>query len=190
MSWTRKIGHPSEVVEKGQEVQCKVISVDQERRRIALGLKQMEEDPWATDIPSRYQPGQLVTGKVTKITNFGVFVGLEDGLEGLLHISELADHKVENPEDVVKVGEDIEVKILRVDADERKIGLSRKRVQWGEEEGGDQGEGPEADGGPNGPAPELKGGIGSASGPLFKPASSKKEASSAEETADAAQSDA
>ena len=82
MSWTRKIGHPSEVVEKGQEIECKVISVDQERRRIALGLKQMDEDPWATDIPSRYQPGQLVTGKVTKITNFGVFVGLEDGLEG------------------------------------------------------------------------------------------------------------
>ena len=75
MSWTRKIGHPSEVVEKGQEVECKVVSVDQERRRIALGLKQMDEDPWETDIPNRYQPGQRVTGKVTKITNFGVFVG-------------------------------------------------------------------------------------------------------------------
>ena len=189
MSWTRKIGHPSEVVEKGQEVQCKVISVDQDRRRIALGLKQMEDDPWATDIPSRYQPGQLVTGKVTKITNFGVFVGLEDGLEGLLHISELADHKVENPEDVVKVGEEIEVKILRVDADERKIGLSRKRVEWAEEEGGDQAGGAGDDGSSNGPSPELKGGIGSTSGPLFKSASSKKEDSAAEETADAAQSD-
>jgi small subunit ribosomal protein S1 len=75
MSWTRKIGHPSEVVEKGQEVECKVVSVDQERRRIALGLKQLDDDPWATDIPNRYQPGQLVKGKVTKITNFGVFVG-------------------------------------------------------------------------------------------------------------------
>ena len=134
MSWTRKIGHPSEVVEKGQEVECKVLSVDQERRRIALGLKQLDDDPWATDIPNRYQPGQLVKGKVTKITNFGVFVGLEDGLEGLLHISELADHKVENPEDVVKVGDEIEVKILRVDTDERKIGLSRKRVEWAEED--------------------------------------------------------
>src|SRR6201995_1074300 len=130
MSWTRKIGHPSEVVEKGQEVECKVVAVDQERRRIALGLKQLDDDPWASDIPNRYQPGQLVKGKVTKIPNFGVFVGLEDGLEGLLHISELADHKVENPEDVVKVGDEIEVKILRVDADERKIGLSRKRVDW------------------------------------------------------------
>ena len=99
-----------------------------------LGLKQLDDDPWATDIPNSYQPGQLVKGKVTKITNFGVFVGLEDGLEGLLHISELADHKVENPEDVVKVGDEIEVKILRVDADERKIGLSRKRVEWAEDD--------------------------------------------------------
>ena len=136
MSWTRKISHPSEVVEKGQTIECKVLSVDQQRRRIALGLKQLEEDPWATDIPSKYQPGQLVTGTVTKITNFGVFVGLENGLEGLLHISELADHKVENAEEIVKVGDQIEVKILRVDAGERKIGLSRKRVDWAEEDGG------------------------------------------------------
>ena len=120
MSWTRKISHPSEAVEKGQKVECKVLSVDQQRRRIALGLKQMSEDPWATDIPNKYQPGQIVTGTVTKLTNFGVFVGLENGLEGLLHISELADHKVENPEDIVKVGEPIEVKILRVDTEERK----------------------------------------------------------------------
>ena len=130
----------------------------------------MDDDPWATDIPNRYQPGQLVKGKVTKITNFGVFVGLEDGLEGLLHISELADHKVENPEEVVKVGDEIEVKILRVDADERKIGLSRKRVEWAEED-----ERPKRK--PTATAPaaapaELKGGVGSGSGPLFKPASS------------------
>ena len=128
-----KISHPNEMVEKGQVLECRVLSVDQERRRIALGMKQMSEDPWATDIPGKYQPGQIVKGPVTKITNFGVFVGLENGLEGLLHISELADHKVENPEDVVKVGEVIEVKVLRVDADERKIGLSRKRVEWAEE---------------------------------------------------------
>jgi small subunit ribosomal protein S1 len=184
MSWTRKIGHPSEVVEKGQEVECKVVSVDQERRRIALGLKQMDQDPWETDIPNRYQPGQRVTGKVTKITNFGVFVGLEDGLEGLLHISELADHKVENPEDVVKVGEEIEVKILRVDSDERKIGLSRKRVEWsddqlGEEEGTTNGSGAAA-----APPQELKGGVGSGTGPLFKPASSAKEEAKPAEAAE------
>ncbi len=134
MSWTRKISHPNEMVEKGQEIECRVLSVDQERRRIALGLKQMTDDPWATDIPGKYQPGQIVQGPVTKITNFGVFVGLENGLEGLLHISELADHKVENPEEVVKVGEVIEVKVLRVDPEERKIGLSRKRVEWAAED--------------------------------------------------------
>jgi small subunit ribosomal protein S1 len=189
MSWTRKIGHPSEVVEKGQEVECKVVSVDQERRRIALGLKQMEDDPWATDIPNRYQPGQLVKGKVTKITNFGVFVGLEDGLEGLLHISELADHKVENPEDVVKVGDEIEVKILRVDADERKIGLSRKRVEWAEDDLSEEDASTNGTAGPGGPPPELKGGVGSGTGPLFKPASSPKQATASEDSADPAQSD-
>jgi len=171
MSWTRKISHPSDMLEKGQEVTCKILSVDQERRRIALGLKQLDNDPWAHDIPSKYSPGQVVNGKVTKITNFGVFVGLEDGLEGLLHISELADHKVENPEDVVKVGDDIEVKVLRVDIDERKIGLSRKRVDWSGEEGaaGEEG-GAGKEGGPQPKKPrgELKGGLGG-SGPLIPP---------------------
>jgi small subunit ribosomal protein S1 len=133
MSWTRKVTHPSEMVDKGQEIECKVLSVDQQRRRIALGLKQMHEDPWTTDIPSRYKPGDVVKGNVTKITNFGVFVGLEDGLEGLLHISELSEDKVENAEEVVKVGDPIEVKILRVDTDDRKIGLSKKRVGWSRE---------------------------------------------------------
>ncbi|MGE0609504.1 MAG: S1 RNA-binding domain-containing protein, partial [Pirellulales bacterium] len=172
MSWTRKISHPSEVVEKGKELECRVLSVDQGRRRIALGLKQLDEDPWVTDIPKRYQPGQLVKGKVTKLTNFGVFVGLEDGLEGLLHISELADHKVENPEDVVKVGEDIEVKILRVDIDERKIGLSKKRVDWQEEQADADAANDNKTDKPaqaSVPAAELKGGIGGQSGPLIKP---------------------
>jgi small subunit ribosomal protein S1 len=128
MSWTRKVTHPSEMLEKGHEVECKVLSVDQQRRRIALGLKQMADDPWSGDIPSRYKPGDVVNGMITKITNFGVFVGLEDGLEGLLHISELSDDKVENAEELVKVGDPIEVKVLRVDTDERKIGLSKKQV--------------------------------------------------------------
>ncbi|QDU91477.1 30S ribosomal protein S1 [Pirellulimonas nuda] len=175
MSWTRKVSHPSEVVEKGQEVHCKVLSVDQDRRRIALGVKQMDDDPWATDIPNRYQPGQLISGEVTKITNFGVFVGLEDGLEGLLHISELADHKVENPEEVCKVGDVLEVKVLRVDIDERKIGLSRKRVEWAEGEGDE----PTTEATSNMSSADLKGGIGADSGPLFK------SASAAEPTAEA-----
>ncbi len=171
MSWTRKISHPSEVVEKGQTVECKVLSVDQQRRRIALGLKQLEEDPWATDIPSKYQPGQLVTGTVTKITNFGVFVGLENGLEGLLHISELADHKVENAEEIVKVGDQIEVKVLRVDAGERKIGLSRKRVDWEDDQIEEEAEAGSVSGSSSKssiPASELKGGVGGDSGPLIK----------------------
>ena len=140
MSWTRKVTHPSEMLEKGQEVECKVLSVDQQRRRIALGLKQMADDPWTTDIPKRYKAGDVVKGAVTKITNFGVFVGLEDGLEGLLHISELSDDKVENAEEVVNVGDAVEVKVLRVDTDERKIGLSKKRVGWSKEREAAEGE--------------------------------------------------
>ncbi|TWU55770.1 30S ribosomal protein S1 [Rubripirellula reticaptiva] len=169
MSWTRKIGHPSEMLEKGQEIACRVLSVDEQRRRIALGLKQLDNDPWDGDIPDNYQPGQLVKGTVTKITNFGVFIGLEDGLEGLLHISELAEHKVEDPEEVVKVGDPIEVKVLRVDTDERKIGLSLKRVEWGEEQEKAAAEA-EAAGLPTPmEAGDLKGGLGSGEGPLFPP---------------------
>jgi small subunit ribosomal protein S1 len=165
MSWTRKISHPSEMLEKGQEVRCKVLSVDQDRRRIALGVKQLDEDPWAHDIPNKYQPSQVVKGTVTKITNFGVFVGLEDGLEGLLHISELADHKVDNPEEIVKVGDEIEVKILRVDTEDRKIGLSRKRVEWAEEEESPAAAAAAAE--KKQAASELKGGLGE-SGPLIQ----------------------
>jgi small subunit ribosomal protein S1 len=166
MSWVRKISHPSEMLEKGQEIQCRVLAVDQDRRRIALGLKQLNEDPWAKDIPGKYQPGQIVQGTVTKITNFGVFVGLEEGLEGLLHISELADHKVENPDEIVKVGDVLEVKILRVDTEERKIGLSRKRVEWNEEDGVGM-EAGAASSQSSTPSAELKGGLGEA-GPLIK----------------------
>jgi small subunit ribosomal protein S1 len=131
MSWTKKVAHPNEVLKRGDSVKCLVIEVDQEKQRVGLGVKQLSEDPWVEAIPSAYRPGMIVNGKITKITNFGVFVELEDGLEGLLHISELADHKVENPQDVVKSGQEVEVKILRVDTDDRKIGLSLKRAQWG-----------------------------------------------------------
>ncbi len=131
ISWTKKVSHPNELFKKGDEVRCVVIEVDQERQRVGLGLKQLTEDPWVEAIPSAYRPGMIVKGAVTKVTNFGVFVELEDGLEGLLHISELSDQKVENPQDVVKIGQEVDVKILRVDTDERKIGLSLKRAQWG-----------------------------------------------------------
>ncbi len=128
LSWTRKISHPSEMLKKGQELQCVVLAVDEEKMRVSLGLKQLSEDPWLRIIPEHYMPGQIVQGKVTKITNFGVFVELEEDLEGLLHISELSNEKIENPEDVVKADEELEVKILRVDTEERKIGLSLKRA--------------------------------------------------------------
>lgn len=128
MSWVRKVSNPSEVVQKGQKITCQVLSVDQERKRVALGLKQMATDPWEGDIPGRFKPGQKVSGVVTKLTNFGVFVELEPGLEGLLHISELSDAKIDSPEEVVKVGDPVDVKVLRVDAKDRKIGLSMKDV--------------------------------------------------------------
>ncbi|MEZ6124744.1 MAG: 30S ribosomal protein S1 [Planctomycetaceae bacterium] len=124
MSWTRKISHSNEMLKKGDKLECEILSVDQDRRRIALGLKQLDNDPWETTIPEKYSPGSNVKGKVTKITNFGVFVELEDELEGLLHVSELSDEKVEHPESMVNVGDEIEVRILRVDTADRKIGLS------------------------------------------------------------------
>jgi small subunit ribosomal protein S1 len=134
LSWTKKIGHPSEVLKKGESVKAVVLTVDQEKQRIALGLKQMQEDPWTTVIPANYRPGMVIKGHVTKIANFGVFVELEPGLEGLLHISEISDQKIDKPEDQLKVGQELDVKILRVDSDERKIGLSLKRAQWAVEE--------------------------------------------------------
>lgn len=130
LSWTKKFNHPSEMLEKGTQVKCVVIEVDEDKRRVSLGIKQMTEDPWLHAIPEKYMPGQVVHGQVTKITNFGVFIELEPDLEGLLHISELADHKIDKPQDIVNMGDDLEVKILRVDTDSRKIGLSLRRVQW------------------------------------------------------------
>jgi small subunit ribosomal protein S1 len=124
MSWTKKITHPSEVVKKGDKLRCVVLSVDTQKKRIALGLKQLQPDPWMDQIPGNYHVGDLLSGHVTKITNFGAFVRLENDLEGLLHVSELSDHKIAGPEEVVKPGQKIEVRVIRVDTEERKIGLS------------------------------------------------------------------
>ncbi len=154
ISWTKKVTHPNEVFKKGDAVRCVVLDVDQEKQRVALGLKQLTEDPWISAIPDAYKPGMVVRGKVTKITNFGVFVELEADLEGLLHISELADHKVENPQDVVKPNDEVDVKILRVDIDDRKIGLSLKRAQWGDTSGSEAREREARD--PSSPAGEAR----------------------------------
>jgi len=159
MSWTKKVSHPSEMLKKGDQIRCVVLTVDQEKMRVALGLKQMTEDPWVRAVPERYQPGMVVRGKVTKITNFGVFVELEPDLEGLLHVSELADHKVENPQDEVKIGDEIDVKILRVDTIERKIGLSKKRADWAGE-GAEPGAPPSAGDRPTKREKKLRGGLG------------------------------
>lgn len=172
MSWVRKVSHPSEVVQKGQKVTCVVLNVDQERKRVALGLKQMASDPWEGDIPGRYTPGLVVKGKVTKLTNFGVFVELEAGLEGLLHISELSEDKVENPEELLKVGEEVEVKVLRVDTKDRKIGLSRRDLHGGVPPE-DQMPPDEETAAPSKPARELRGGTGAA-GPLISMPESEK----------------
>ena len=161
VSWVRKVSHPNEVLQKGQTVQCVVLAVDQERKRVALGMKQLSSDPWETDIPERYKTNQTVQGKVTKITNFGVFVELEPGLEGLLHVSELTDDKVDNPEAVVKVGDTIEVKVLKIDREERKIGLSRKRA------GQEDDEVEEVEVVEKTTREPLKGGMGSGGGQLF-----------------------
>jgi small subunit ribosomal protein S1 len=154
MSWTKKISHPSEMVRKSEEIECVVLKVEEDKQRIALGLKQLTEDPWERAVPENYLPGQIVEGTVTKITNFGVFVELEQDLEGLLHVSELADHKIENAHDEVKVGDKLQVKILRVDPVERKIGLSKKRAEWASEEGR-AGEGED----PKGHRKERRGGL-------------------------------
>ena len=134
LSWTKKYSHPSEALQRGQKTKCVVLDVDEEKRRVSLGIKQMAEDPWIHAIPEKYIPGQIIKGTVTKITNFGAFVELEPDLEGLLHISELADHKIDKPQDIVNMGEEIEVKILRLDTDSRKIGLSLRRVRWAAED--------------------------------------------------------
>jgi small subunit ribosomal protein S1 len=134
LSWTKKYNHPSEMLQKGEEVKCVVLDVNEEKRRISLGIKQMTEDPWIRAIPEKYIPGQIIKGTITKLTNFGAFVELEPNLEGLLHISELADHKIDKPQDVVKLGEEVEVKILRIDSESRKIGLSLRRARWAAEE--------------------------------------------------------
>lgn len=134
LSWTRKYNHPSEAMKKDGMVKCVVLDVDQEKQRVSLGIKQLTEDPWLHAIPDKYIPGQIIKGKVTKLTNFGAFVQLEPELEGLLHISELADHKIDNPQDVVSEGDEVEVKILKVDTESRKIGLSLRRAQWAAEE--------------------------------------------------------
>jgi small subunit ribosomal protein S1 len=133
MSWTRKINHPSEVLQKGQEVDAVVLEVNPADQRISLGLKQASDDPWNT-ITARFAIGQVVKGSVSKIASFGAFVELEDGVDGLVHISQISDQHVEKVKDVLKVGDEVEARIVKIDSDERRIGLSIKAVNMDETE--------------------------------------------------------
>ena len=126
LSWSH-VNHPSEVLEIGQTVSVKVLDIDRERQRISLGLKQTQADPWQ-QVLEAYKEGDVVDGKVTKVVTFGAFVEILPGVEGLVHISELAQHHVENPREVVAQGQDVKVLILEVDAERRRLSLSMKRV--------------------------------------------------------------
>jgi len=124
ISWTRHVKHPSEVFKKGQPIEAVVLKVDREKERISLGYKQLTGDPWETDIPQKYRVGSLVRGKVTKITDFGIFVELEENVEGLIHVSEAGVDAPARVEDVFHIGNEVEAKIIRIDTAERKIALS------------------------------------------------------------------
>jgi small subunit ribosomal protein S1 len=132
LSWTRKINHPSEVLKKGDEIEAVVIDIDKANQRIALGVKQLDEDPWK-EIDRLYKIGDLVKGKVTKLANFGAFVSLEHDIDGLVHISQLSEDHVAKVKDVIKVGDDVEARVIKVDKVERRIGLSIKAANYSEE---------------------------------------------------------
>src|ERR1700712_569970 len=133
LSWTRKINHPSEVFKKNDEVEAVVIDIDKVNQRISLGIKQLSDDPWK-EIDSKYKIGDLVTGKVTKLASFGAFVQLQDDIDGLVHISQLSEDHVAKVKDVLKVGQEVEARVIKVDKVERRIGLSIKAANYSEEE--------------------------------------------------------
>jgi small subunit ribosomal protein S1 len=127
MSWTRNIGHPSELLKKGQPVETQILNVDRENKRISLGLKQIQPDPWDS-VAQRYPMGSRVTGKVVRLTDFGAFVELEPGVDGLLHISQMSNRPIATPADLLNVGDELTLMVIRVDPNERRIGLSLKEL--------------------------------------------------------------
>jgi small subunit ribosomal protein S1 len=128
MSWTKKIRHPGEVYRKGQELEAVVLNIDPKNERFSLGIKQLTPDPWK-DVARRYRKGDTLTGRVTNVTDFGAFVELEEGIEGLVHVSEISREKVAKPSDVLKVGDTVSAVILHIDPQERRIGLSLKGLK-------------------------------------------------------------
>ncbi|RLB78134.1 MAG: 30S ribosomal protein S1, partial [Deltaproteobacteria bacterium] len=127
LSWTKRIKHPSEAYKKGDLVKAVVLNIDRENERFSLGLKQLSADPWET-VPTRYARGTIVKGKVTSVTDFGIFIELEEGIEGLIHVSELSKEKIDSPKDFAEVGAELEAGVLQVDTVDRKIALSIKNL--------------------------------------------------------------
>jgi len=134
MSWTKRVRHPSEVLKRGDKVEAVVLHVDKTNRRISLGLKQSQPDPWQSRVPDKYRVGMDVRARVVRLADFGAFVELEDGVEGLLHVSELSHERVAKPEDIVSVGNELTLKIIKLDAEERKLGLSLRAYLDGQSE--------------------------------------------------------
>lgn len=129
MSWSKKVTHPSEIIKKGDKIEVKILSVDKDKKRVSLGIKQLTNDPWKKEIPEKYSVGDIVKGKVTKLTDFGAFIDMSNGLEGLLHISEVSGEKIKNLESVLSIGQELDVKIVKIEPEARKIGLSLKGVK-------------------------------------------------------------
>ncbi len=133
ISWTRKINHPSEVFKKGDEVEAQVLEVDKSNQRIAVGVKQLSTDPWA-NIDQLYKVGDLVTGNVTKLASFGAFVGLQHDIDGLVHISQISEERVDKIKNVLKVGQEVTARVIKIDKADRRIGLSVKAANYSQEQ--------------------------------------------------------
>jgi len=129
MSWTRKVNHPSEVLKKGDEIDAIVLDVDPQQQRISLGMKQLANDPW-TDIDRYFRIGDVVQGTVTKLTSFGAFIELKDHIDGLVHISQISEERIEKVKDVLKPGQAVNARVIKIDRDERRIGLSIKAASY------------------------------------------------------------
>ena len=128
ISWTKRIKHPSEIYKKGDVVQAIVLDIEKENERFSLGIKQLQEDPWKT-VPEKYKVGKEITGTITNLTDFGIFVELEEGIEGLVHISEISKEKIKSPMEKFKIGDVITAKVMNINTEERRIGLSIKRLE-------------------------------------------------------------
>ena len=128
ISWTKRIKHPSDVLKKGQEIEVVVLSIEPEKERISVGLKELTTDPWISEIPEKYNLGDTVKGNIVNITDFGIFIELEDGVEGLLHVSEMEKSTDEKPEDLFKTGDELSARIINIKSEDRKIDLSMKTM--------------------------------------------------------------